>query len=390
MVFRISPKSEVVFGEHASDQTGERTKMLGCSKVLCVYDQGVNDAGIVGPIVESLKKAGLEVVQYGGVLPDPPDTMVNDCGGLARKEQVDGIVAVGGGSTLDTAKAVNIMLGNPGPVEDYYPLQYPLPGAPSHKPGKPLVLRPTTAGTGSEITHVAVLTRAATGAKQGVRGPATIASLAIVDPLLMLGLPAALTAATGMDAFSHALEAYTATGQNIMSDMLSEKAMELTVRYLPVALKNGSDIEARTNMCFASLIAGMSFNDARTHFGHAFSHTLGAKHHVPHGIGCAIAQPAVVEMVSYLIPGKVRRVGQIMGLTLGDSLSPAELAKEVSGRIAAFSKDMGLPTLRQLHIKDADLAPLAEGTMKDVCFTAVPVKLTLQDVLKAIEGLYAL
>jgi alcohol dehydrogenase len=120
MIFRIGPKSEVLFGEHASDQTGERTKMFGCSKVLCVYDQGVKDAGVTGPIIENLKKAGIEVIEYGGVLPDPPDTMVNECGELARKEKVDGIVGVGGGSTLDTAKAVNVMLGNPGPIETYY------------------------------------------------------------------------------------------------------------------------------------------------------------------------------------------------------------------------------------------------------------------------------
>jgi alcohol dehydrogenase len=386
MVFRIGPKSEVLFGEHASDQTGERTKMLGCSKVLCVYDKGVKDAGIVEPIIENLKKAGLEVIHYGGVLADPPDTMVNECGELARKEKVDGIVGVGGGSTLDTAKAVNVMLGNPGPIENYY-IQ---PGAPPHKPGKPLVLVPTTAGTGSEITYVAVLSRTATGAKHGVLGPATIASLAIVDPLLTLGLPPAITAATGMDTFAHALEAYTAAGQNMMSDMLSEKAIELTVRYLPEVVKNGSDIEARTNMCFACLIAGMSFTDAKTHFGHAFGHALGSRHHIPHGTGCAIAQPGVIAIVADLMPKKVRRIGELMGLPLADNLSSAELGKRVSEGIAAFNKKLGVPTLRELNIKESDFVPLAEGIMKDVCFLFMPVKLGPQDVLKVIQGLYAL
>jgi alcohol dehydrogenase len=385
MVFRIGPKSEVLFGEHASDQTGERTKLLGCSKVLCVYDQGVKDAGIVGPVIENLKKAGLAIIEYGGVLPDPPDTMVNECGELARKEQVDGVVGVGGGSTLDTAKAVNVMLGNPGPIENYYAG----PGAPAHKPGKPLVLVPTTAGTASEITHVAVLSRTATGAKHGILGPATIASLAIVDPLLTLALPPAITAATGMDTFAHALEAYTAAFRNMMSDVLSEKAIELTVLYLPRAVKNGSDVEARTNMCFACLIAGMAFTDAKTHFGHAFGHSLGAKHHIPHGTGCAIAQPGVIGIVADLMPEKVRRVGELMGLTLADNLSSAELGKRVSVAVAAFNKELGVPTLRQLNIKESDFVPLAEGIMKDVCFSYMPVKLGMQDVLKVIQGLYA-
>jgi len=385
MVFRIGPKSEVLFGEHASDQTGERTKLLGCSKVLCVYDPGVKDAGVVAPILENLRKAGLEIVEYGKVLPDPPDTMVNECGELARKAKVDGIVGVGGGSTLDTAKAVNVMLGNPGPIENYYLG----PGAQGHKPGKPLVLVPTTAGTGSEITYVAVLTRTDLNMKNGVLGPATIASLAIVDPLLTLGLPPAITAATGMDTFAHALEAYTAAGQNMMSDMLSEKAIELTVHYLPRAVKKGSDVEARTNMSFACLIAGMAFTDAKTHFGHAFGHSLGSRHHIPHGTGCAIAQPGVIAIVADLMPKKVRRVGELMGLTLADNLSSAELGKRVSDRIAAFGKEIGVPTLRQLNIKESDLVPLAEGLMKDVCFSFMPIKLGLEDVLKVIQELHA-
>ena len=386
MIFRIGPKSEVLFGEGASGQTGERTKLLGCSKVLCVYDQGVKDAGIVGPVVENLRKAGLEVVEFGGVLPDPPDTMVNECGELARKEKVDGIVGVGGGSTLDTAKAVNIMLGNPGPIESYY---LP-PGGPSHKPGKPLVLVPTTAGTASEITYVAVLSRTATGTKQGIIGPATIASLAIVDPLLTVGLPPAITAATGMDTFAHALEAYTAAGQNMMSDVLAEKAIELTVQNLPKAVKKGSDVEARTNMCFACLIAGMAFADAKTHFGHAFAHSLGARHHIPHGTGCAVVQPGVIAIVAELMPKKVRRVGELMGLALGNDLSSVDLGKKVSEGIAAFNKEIGVPTLRGLNITESDFVPLAEGLMKDVCFSFMPVKLDMEDVLKVIRGLHAL
>jgi len=385
MVFRIGPKSEVLFGEGASEQIGEKTKLLGCTRVLCVYDQGVKDAGIVGPVIEGLKKAGLEIIQFGGVLPDPPDTMINQCGELARNGRVDGIVGIGGGSTLDTAKAVNVLLGNPGPIENYY-IQ---PGASPHKPGKPLVLVPTTAGTASEITYVAVLTRTATGAKQGVLGPATIASLAIVDPLLTLGLPPAITATTGMDTFAHALEAYTAAGRNMMSDVLSEKAIALTVQYLPKAVGNGSDVEARTNMSFACLIAGMAFTDAKTHFGHAFGHSLGARHHVPHGTGCAIAQPGVIAVVAEHLPEKVRRVGELMGLLLGNDLSPAELGRKVSERIAAFNREIGVPTLKQLRITESDLAPLAEGLMKDICFSFMPVKLGREEVLKVIEGLYA-
>ncbi len=386
MLFTISPKSQVLFGEHASEQAGERVKGLGCTKVLCVYDKGVKDAGIVGPVLENLEKAGLKAVQYGGVLADPPDTMVDECGELARREKVDGVVGVGGGSTLDTAKAVNVLVGNPGPIRNYYFA----PGAPDHKPGKPLVLIPTTAGTASEITSVAVITNTATNTKGGVKGAATVASIAIVDPLLTLGVPPAITAATGMDTFAHAVEAYTSAMSNMMSDVLAEKTIELVARHLPKAVKDGSDLEARTNMSFACLIAGMSFADAVPHFGHAFGHTLGSIHHIPHGTGCAIAQPGVIEIVAGIMPEKVRRVGELMGLKVHDGLTPAELGKQVSDRIIAFNKGIGLPTLKQLNIKESDLPRLAEGMMKDVCFIFVPVKLDQQAVLKVIQKAYAL
>lgn len=384
MIFTISPKSEVIFGEHAADQVGEKTKALGCSKVICIYDQGVKDAGIVDPVVKNLEAAGLKVVQYGKVLPDPPDTMIDECGELARKENVDGVVGLGGGSTLDTAKAVNVLLGNPGKIATYFAG----PNMVMTKPGKPLVLIPTTAGTASEVTYVSVVTNTATHAKGGVVGPATIANAAIVDPLLTVGMPPKITAATGMDTFAHALEAYTSAKHNMMSDMLSEKSIELVVRYLPKAVKNGSDLDARAKMSFACLLAGMSFNDATPHFGHAFGHSLGAAHHVAHGIGCAIAQPGVIEVAAKAMPEKVRRVGELMGLKLADNLSPAELGERVGDGIAAFNKEIGIPTLKELNIKETDLDGVAQGMMSDVCFMFLPVQIDKPEVLSIVRKAY--
>jgi alcohol dehydrogenase class IV len=351
---------------------------------MCIYDKGVKDAGVVDPIVENMEKAGLDVIHYGNVLPDPPDVMVNECGELARREKVDGIVGVGGGSTLDTAKAVNLLLTNPGSIQGYFG-----PGIP-HLPGKPLILIPTTSGTASEITHVAVATNTATRTKDGVMGPATIASLAIVDPLLTLGLPPRITAATGMDTFAHALEAYTTMAPTMMSDVLSEKAIALVTEFLPRAVADGSDIEARTQMSFACLIAGMSFNDAMCHFGHAFGHALGAIHHVPHGVGCAIAMPGVIDMVTDLMPDKVRKVGELMGLTLDGGLPVGELKRAVSDRIVAFNKQLGIPTLKELNIKEEDLAPIARVAMGDGCFLFMPKRLSTEEVLNIARQAHAL
>jgi alcohol dehydrogenase len=384
MSFRISPKSEVLFGAGETGQTGKRIMGFGCSKVLCVYDKGVKDAGIIDPIVKNMEKVGLKVVHYGTVIPDPPDTMVDECGELGRKEKVDGVVGIGGGSTLDTAKAANVLLTNPGSIQKYFG-----PGG-IHVPGKPLVLIPTTAGTASEITHVAVVSNTITKTKGGIMGPATIANLAIVDPLLTLGMPPLLTAVTGMDTFAHALEAYTSAGRNMMSDVLAEKAIELVFKYLPKAVKKGKDVEARTQMSFACLIAGMSFNDAMIHFGHAFGHTLGAMHHVPHGIACAIAMPGVIDVVTEVMPEKIRRVGELMGLKLPKTLKPAGLRDAVSKKIVAFNKLLGIPTLKKLKIQKADLLPLAQATTKDVGFIFLPRSISMDEVLIIIQKAYTL
>jgi alcohol dehydrogenase len=384
MSFRISPKSEVLFGVGEAYQTGKRTAGFGCSKVLCVYDKGVKDAGVVDPIVTNMKKMGLKVVEYGGVLADPPDIMVDECAALGRKERVDGIVGIGGGSTLDTAKAVNVLLTNPGSIRQYY-----APGG-IHKPGKPLVLLPTTAGTASEITHMAVISNTLTKTKGGVLGPATIATLAIVDPQLTVGMPPGLTAATGMDTFAHALEAYTTGMANMVTDVLAEKAIELVFRYLPRAVKDGSDIEARSNMCGACLMAGMAFNDAMIHYGHAFGHTLGAMHHVPHGVGCAIAMPGVIDVVALMMPDKVRKVGEMMGLKLSKRLKPATVGAMVSDGIVAFNKKLGIPTLKELKIKKADLLPMARAATRDVGFMFLPRSMSMNEVLAIMEKAYAL
>jgi alcohol dehydrogenase len=191
-----------------------------------------------------------------------------------------------------------------------------------------------------------------------------------------------------MDAFAHALEAYTSALRNPMSDLLAEKAIELAAQNLPKAVSNGSDVEARTNMSFACLIAGMSFNDATPHFGHAFGHTLGSFHHVPHGIACAIAQPGVIQVIAGVMPDKVRRVGELMGLELGKDLDSAELGSRVSEEIARFTRTIGVPTLKELNINESDLSTIAEGMLSDVCFRFLPVKLEVQDVLGVLQKAY--
>lgn len=384
MTFNIRHLTPVIFGEGASLETGKKLKEHGIQKVFCVYDTGIKAAGVVDKIVETIRAEDIQVIEFDGVLPDPPDTIVDQAGEIARKEGVDGVLGIGGGSSLDAAKAVNVLLGNPGSISGYFDRGVP------QKPCKPLFAIPTTAGTGSEVTAVAVISNTREERKQGVGGPNCIPTLAIVDPSLTLGLPPQITAATGMDAFSHAAEAFTSVLHNPMSDILALEAISLVMKYLPLACKDGSNAEARSKMSFASTIAGMSFNDATPHLGHAIAHTMGAKFHVPHGTGCGLAMPLVIEHVSDVMPERVRAIGKTIGLEIRDDLSDEEAGVAVADEIRKLLKEINLPTLKDLNIQESGLKSIAEDTPGDVCAIFVPKKTASEDVLKLLQKEYAL
>lgn len=374
----------VLFGPGAALRTGLKVRQLGVQKVLCVYDQGIKDAGIAGKVVDNLKAAGLQVVSFDGVKEDPPDTMINEAAAIAAGAQVDAVVGVGGGSAMDTAKAINVLLTNPPPISLYYAGS----GKP-HQPGKPLVLIPTTAGTGSEATNISVVSDTQSHSKKGVLGPAALATLAIVDPELLLGLPPKITAATGMDAFAHAVEALTSEGMNPMSDILAEKAVALIVANLPQAVADGNDLKARSSMIFASLIAGIAFNDTMPHWGHAIAHTLGAKFQIPHGIGCAVALPATVEYVADAVPEKVRQAGLAMGLSLPQEMPPAVLGAAVAQAIRGLCRDVGIPGLKDYNVEEAALEHLAGAVLADDCAMFGPKRASVLQVQGMLKKAYA-
>lgn len=380
MAYRISLPVPVLFGERASLQSGQKLQEMGVSKVMCVYDQGVKAVGLVEPILQNIKAQGIGVVEYDQVLPDPPDYTVNQGGELGREEQVEAVLGLGGGSAMDTAKGINLLLGNPLPITNYLN-----PGVPT-APGKKLVLIPTTAGTGSEVTNIAVITNTTTHLKAGFTGPAATADLAIVDPTLMTALPPQITAATGMDAFAHALEAFTSVQKNPLADVLAHKAMEIVVQYLPRAVKDGSAPAARTQLAFAATIAGYAFSNAMVHMGHAIAHSLGAFAHIPHGVGCALALPQVVRFLAEHQPDSIREVGQIMGLELPLSLTPREAGEAVAQRISAFNQEIRIPSLRDLNVTAAQIPAITKLVMADSCMMFMPRRAGSSDIAQALEN----
>jgi alcohol dehydrogenase len=384
MSFSINHLSPVLFGEGVSLETGAKLKELGCKKVLCVYDKGVKAAGVVDDILAAIRKEGIEVLVYDGVLADPPDYTIEEAAVIGRNGKIDGIVAIGGGSTMDTAKAVNILMGNPSPITQYQAAG----GGRQPGPGKVLVLLPTTSGTGSEVTPVSVVTNTTTHRKGGILGPVCRATLAIVDPVLTKGMPPSITADTGMDAFAHASEAMTSGMSNPMSDILAEKAISLVCEYLPRAVRNGADMEARTQMAFAAMVAGYAFADALPHFGHAIGHTLGSMFHTPHGNACGIALPEVMRYIVGAVPDKVKHVGIAMGVKFDGKETPEKIGEKVADAIRKLNKEIGLKTLKQHGIKESDLPAVAEMAMTDDTAGFGPREAELGGMLSMLRGAY--
>ncbi len=350
MPFNINHMTPVLFGVNMSLRAGNRLRDLGCTKVLCVYDQGIKKAGIPDKIINNMKALGMKVVVYEGVQPDPPDYTVEECADVGRKADVDAVVAIGGGSSMDTAKAANLLLTNPSPINRYMGMVRT-----AMKPGKTLILMPTTSGTGSEVTIYAVLTDSTDHKKKGPAGPLVRATLAIVDPMLTVGMPPSVTADTGMDAFCQSAESLTAGNANPNADILAEKSIALVSQFLPRAVDNGKDIEARTQMSFAATLSGYAFVDSNTHLGHCMGHTLGELFHIPHGNACAVTMPEILEFLAETSPDGVRRIGMAMGLKVDATTSPKVAGRRVREGVIALSKRVNLRTLKENKIKESDL-----------------------------------
>ncbi|MBR5489772.1 MAG: iron-containing alcohol dehydrogenase, partial [Oscillospiraceae bacterium] len=296
----------VFFGDGAIDLLGEKVKELGCKKVICVYDSGVKAAGIAPRAEASLKAAGVDYVVFDRIEADPNDGIVDECGLMALEAGVDGFVAVGGGSSMDCAKAAALLMDHPAPIRQYFT------APPSFiECCVPVIHVPTTAGTGSEVTQVAVITDSRDHSKPSIF---MNSALAIVDPSLTLTVPPHVTANTGLDAFTHAAESITAKGRNPRSELLAKAAIEKIAKYLPIAYDDGSNIEARTQLCLAANWAGIAFQDTDCHLGHDMADGISATFHTPHGYNCIMVNAEIMNKCSEYIPEKVQVIGEALGL----------------------------------------------------------------------------
>ena len=318
----FSSPNPLLFGTGASNSVGEKLKEFGCKKVLVVYDAGVKAAGLADKIIKVINASGIATVTYDGVQADPPDWSVNEAGEIGIREKVDGVVGVGGGSSLDTAKGAKMLQTNPPPINKYFGREGVIT-----KPSVPLIVIPTTAGTGSECTPGGVITDTQNNIKTNIAGVGCSVNLGIVDPELTLGLPQSVTASTGMDALCHCIESYTSQRANSYCELTGKKGFTLVGQYLVRAYENGSDLEAREGMMLASSLGGISMSGPLCHVAHDIGKVLGGKFHIPHGNGCASCLPQVFELITPAVPDKVKEITLALGGTVSDSASPAEIGE---------------------------------------------------------------
>ena len=380
------------FGAGAVDEVGFEMTQFGCKRVLIVTDPGINASGIPSRIAESLTAHGIQFEIYDGVHVEPTDDSMDKAAGYARGQGPwDGFIAVGGGSAIDTAKAVNLITTDGGELMDY--INKPIGRAVAPKGQlKPLIAIPTTAGTGSESTAMCVLDVLSMKVKTGISHWRLRPSLAIIDPLLTMTLPPEVTAASGMDIVCHAVESYTARwygsfdrkkpeervtycGSNPISDLWCERAMQLVAKSFRTAVRNGSDLEARSNMMMAATFAGMGFGNSGVHIPHANAYPIAGmvkdykpagypqdEPMVPHGQSVSLTAPEAFRFSFQSAPERHLRAAEMMDPRKDNLNNPSEQLPSV---LTDLMRDIGIPNgIGAVGYTEADIPALVPGTMK--------------------------
>ena len=366
----------ILFGPGAVEKIGTEAQLLKAKKVLIITDQGVIQAGLLEAVEKSLQAIGLPFVIFDGVEPDPRIEVVEKSVEKAKKEGINLIVGVGGGSSLDIAKVTSIMITNTGKIDSFFGIDL-VPNS-----GVPVILIPTTAGTGSEVTPIAILSDTKEKLKKGIVSPTLFPEVAIVDPKLTIGLPPSVTAFTGMDALTHAIEAYYSINATDLSDLLAFRAMELLSKNLRMAYAHGENLVARSNVMEGSLLAGIAFANVGVGAVHAFAYPLGGEFHLAHGLTNTLMLPYIMRYNILGYPSKFAQMAKAFGEKVEgiSELVGAEIAVRFIERL---SDDLRVPRrLRDVGIPEDAIPRLAEAAMKVTRLLANnPRKVTLEDAV---------
>lgn len=376
MANRIMLNETSYHGSGAIQEIATEAKAHGFKKALVCSDPDLIKFGVTAKVTDILDKNGLEYELYSEIKPNPTIDNVKHGVETFKKSGADYLIAIGGGSSMDTSKAIGIIIANP-EFEDVRSLEGV---APTKKPCVPIIAVPTTAGTAAEVTINYVITDVERKRKFVCVDPHDMPIIAIVDPDMMSSMPKGLTASTGMDALTHAIEGYTTKAAWEMTDMFHLKAIEIIARSLRSAVAN--EKEGREGMAHGEYIAGMGFSNVGLGIAHSMAHTLGAVYDTPHGVACAMMLPIVMEYNADCTGEKYREIARAMGVKGVDDMSVEEYRKAAIDAVAQLSVDVGIPTKLEA-IKEDDLDFLAESAHADACAPGNPKDASVED-LKAL------
>ncbi|RNB84531.1 iron-containing alcohol dehydrogenase [Brevibacillus fluminis] len=380
--FLFQLPTRIEFGNGKVKELAQRVLELGGKKALLVTDQGIVKSGILDVVTGVLEAGGIAYAVYDQVKPNPRDVDCMSAYQLAKEAEVDVLIGLGGGSSMDTAKAVGTLLTHGGEIKDWYGLNV------LEKPITPLICIPTTAGTGSEITFFSVITDTNTKLKMNILDAKVAPKIALLDPELTVTLPAHVTASTGMDALTHAIEAYTCNISEPITDALALYAIDLIVENLPLAVEDGGNLEARRNMLAGSLIAGIAFGNSDVGGVHCMAEALGGLYDTPHGVANSMLLPYVFE---YNIPADPRKHA-IVAEKLGakrNGRTDEEVAQEGVQLLKDLAKTVSIPKMKELgNVNPEDFRYLAEAATKNVSAPSNPRPATMEDYLKLFYTAY--
>ncbi|MBF4455885.1 iron-containing alcohol dehydrogenase [Acinetobacter sp. SK-43] len=369
-----------LFGPGCAKEIGTKAQNLGAKKALIVTDEGLFKFGVADTISGYLKEAGVDSHIFPGAEPNPTDINVHNGVKAYNDNGCDFIVSLGGGSSHDCAKGIGLVTAGGGHIRDYEGIDK------STVPMTPLIAINTTAGTASEMTRFCIITNTDTHVKMAIVDWRCTPLIAIDDPKLMVAKPAGLTAATGMDALTHAVEAYVSTAANPITDACAEKAITMISQWLRPAVANGENIEARDAMSYAQYLAGMAFNNASLGYVHAMAHQLGGFYNLPHGVCNAVLLPHVCEFNLIACQDRYAKIAELMGVNV-EGFTETEAAFAAIDAIRELSSSIGIPSgLTELGVKTEDLAIMAENAQKDACMLTNPRKATHAQVVEIFKA----
>ncbi|WAI00492.1 iron-containing alcohol dehydrogenase [Methanogenium organophilum] len=375
MVYTFYNPKVALMGAGCVREIGNQATQLGGTKALIVCGVSKHGKELAENIAALLKGSDVASAVFAGAEPNPTDTSVQAGAEMYARESCDLIVAVGGGSPMDCAKGIGILATNGGEIRDYEGTGHTL------KPLPPLITVNTTAGTASEMTSFSIITDTKRHIKMALVDWRLTPDVAINDPELMVSMPSSLTAATGMDALTHAVEAFVSTIATPVTDAAALKSIELVATYLPRAVSEGTDMEAREMMAYAEYLAGIAFNNASLGYVHAMAHQLGGFYNLPHGVCNAILLPHVGSFNKEAVPQRFAIIGRAMGVDV-TGMSTEEAAEASIGAIKELAAAIGIPSgLAEIGAKEEDLPVLAENAMKDVCGLTNPREADLDEII---------